>query len=78
MKKGSVSGRILFSLSIRWVAVLTVLAIAVVLSACTDSPRSHAGRRDRRRWRQRHGSHTGTIAHSHPIPDCHPRAYLNA
>ena len=33
MKKGSVSGRILFSLSIRWVAVLTVLAIAVVLSA---------------------------------------------
>ena len=38
MKKGGVSGRILFSLSIRWLSVLTVLAISVVLSAFTDSP----------------------------------------
>ena len=38
MKKGSVSGRISFLLSIRWLAILTVLAIAVVLSACNDSP----------------------------------------
>ena len=38
MAKGNVSGRILFSLGIRWLAVLTVLAMAVVLSACTDSP----------------------------------------
>ena len=35
MKKGSVSGMTLFSLSIRWTAVLTVLAMAVVLSACS-------------------------------------------
>ena len=27
-----------FSLRIRWLGVLTVLAIAVILSACSDSP----------------------------------------
>ena len=31
------------SLRIRWIAVLAVLAIAVVLGACTGTPRSHAG-----------------------------------
>ena len=37
MKKGGVSGRILFSLRIRWLAVLVALATAVILGACSDS-----------------------------------------
>ena len=37
MKKGGVSGRTLFSLRIRWLAVLVALATAVILGACSDS-----------------------------------------
>ena len=35
------------SVSIRWLVVLTVLAIAVVLNACSDSPPPHAGTNSR-------------------------------